>query len=116
MRLRWIVLGALGALIVAFLVVAFIDYSNIDQTSGGYDAPYTDWTGEPIDWDEAEVTEDGFHRSGIVLDDRLDCTTGMISFRVAKLVTFNFRKVSERAIVVHKPREACRDAGFDPEF
>lgn len=25
-------------------------------------------------------------------------------------------EVSERAIAVHKPREACRDAGFDPRF
>ena len=41
---------------------------------------------------------------------------GMISVRVAKVVTFNFRKVSERAIAVHRPREACRDARFDREF
>jgi hypothetical protein len=115
-RLRILALGAGAALLVAFLVAGYVDYRNFDQTSGGYDPPYTDWTGTPIDWDAAEVTDGGFRRDGIVLDNMLDCTSGMISFRAAGLVSFNFRKVSPRAIAVHEPREACTRAGFEPEF
>jgi hypothetical protein len=31
-------------------------------------------------------------------------------------ISREFRQVSERAIAVHKPREACRAAGFQPRF
>jgi hypothetical protein len=101
-------LGALGTAVA-------LDVRDFDRTSGGYSAPYEGWTGEPIDWSAAERTDDGFSRPGRVVGSELDCTTGMISFRVAG-VSIDFRTVSARAIAVHRPREACAAAGFDPEF
>ena len=115
---RWVVrllVGTLGAFLVLVGVGAFLDYRNFDQTSGGYDPPYTDWTGTPIDWTETERTSDGFRQNGRVINSRLNCTTGMITFEVV-FFSFDFRQVSPRAIAVHKPREACEAEGFNPEF
>ncbi|WP_156323868.1 hypothetical protein [Bacillus sp. JCM 19034] len=49
------------------------------------------------------------------MDFHLNCTTGMISFELYNQ-NIDYRVVSERAIVVHKPREACMERGFSPEF
>lgn len=106
-------LGVACAVLVGAGVVA--DVMAFDRTSGGYEPPYEGWTGEPIDWTAAEVTSQGLSRSGFVLRTHLDCTTGMISFGTLGL-SIDFRPVSERAIVVHQPREACEAAGFSPEF
>jgi hypothetical protein len=118
-RRRRILLALAGAGAVALASVAalvYLDYRSFDRTSGGYDPPYADWTGTPIDWEnEAEATADGFRRSGRIVTTTLDCTTGMISFEIAG-VRRDFRPVSPRAIAVHRPREACRARGFEPEF
>lgn len=94
---------------------AVIDATNFDRTTGGYEAPYTGWSGTPIDWAAGGVTADGFRNDGVVIDTLLDCTTGMISFDVFG-VEIPFRVVSERAVAVHKPVEACEAEGFSPDF
>ena len=72
-------------------------------------------TGTPIDWNAGDMNADGFVRRGRVLNTLLNCTNGIISFQVYGM-QINFRKISERAIKVHKPREACIASGFAPEF
>lgn len=100
----------LGAGIVA-------DVMAFDPTSGGYEPPYTDFTGEPIDWDAAtETTDRGMRGSGYVLNFNVDCTTGMISVDVFGIGNIDFRPLSERALAVHAPREACEARGFTPAF
>lgn len=110
------VLAAFGAFALVLLVAGVIgDYRSFDRTSGGYEPPYTNWTGTPIDWEEVDRTADGFRLNGRVLSYRLDCTSGTITFELYGL-SFDYRTVSERAIAVHRPREACREQGFSPEF
>ncbi|MFN4099215.1 MAG: hypothetical protein ACK4GT_05515 [Pararhodobacter sp.] len=106
-------LSALGLSLA--LAGAFADISSFDRTRGGYEAPYEGWTGTPIDWSGVRTTETGMLREGWVIDFLADCTTGMIHGRIAG-VEIPFRPFSERAIVVHKPREACLERGFLPEF
>lgn len=115
---RWGVrtLAAIGAVAVVGTGVGVVgDVLAFDRTSGGYEAPYTGWTGTPIDWAAGGVTATGFHKPGTVVDVDLDCTTGMITFS-AFGASYDWRQVSERAIAVHQPREACTDAGFAPRF
>ncbi|MEM9715334.1 MAG: hypothetical protein AAF826_02335 [Pseudomonadota bacterium] len=105
-----------GGFGIAALAVGIVsDGLNFDQTRGGYDAPYEGWTGEPIDFAAAYRTSTGLYGPGRVLATHLDCTTGMVSM-IAFGRSFDWRTVSERAIVVHRPREACIDRGFEPQF
>lgn len=110
------VLATVGAATLVGLAVGVaVDASGFDRTSGGNEAPYTGWTGTPTDWEAGDVTPEGFRQPGIVLSTTLDCTTGMLAFE-AFGASVDFRVVSERAIVVHQPREACVRNGFTPEF
>lgn len=105
-----------GLLTVIGLVAGIVsDYRSFDQTRGGYEAPYEGWTGTPIDWDVADVTDAGFRNPGVIVDFTLDCTTGMIGLS-AFGADLDYRVVSERALAVHQPREACVAEGFSPEF
>lgn len=109
-------LAAVGAVTIVGLGVGVaVDVSDIDRTRGGYEAPYAGWTGTPIDWESGSVTAEGFRNPGIVVDTTLDCSTGMLAFETFG-VSVDYRVVSERAIVVHRPREACRSQGFTPAF
>jgi len=115
---RWTrdVLAVAGALaLLVTLVAAVLDVRAFDQTRGGYEPPYEDWTGTPIDWTAGAVTSTGFLNPGRVVDTQLDCTTGMLGFSVLG-VSVDYRVVSARAVAVHRPREACTDVGFDPQF
>lgn len=118
-RARGIVVGALavlGFVLTVLLAGGLVaDGLSFDRTSGGYEPPYTSYTGEPIDWEAAHVTEEGFFKDGYVLDLYVDCTTGMVSFEVYGQ-RWDWRKLSERALVVHRPAEACERASFSPEF
>ncbi|MGL4742835.1 MAG: hypothetical protein ACRCXL_00395 [Dermatophilaceae bacterium] len=111
-------LAGVGALaLVGVGVGAVADFRDFDRTSGGYEAPYTGWTGTPVDWQAGITTETGFIKPGHVLDVHLDCTSGMVSFGTFGTgLTVDWRTVSPRAIAVHKPREACRAQGFTPQF
>ena len=92
-----------------------LDIRAIDQTRGAYDPPYTNYTGEPIDWRRMDTTGSGMMYRGRVVDLLVDCRSGMMTFDV-----FGFEKpwraFSARALVVHKPREECQARGFAPEF
>jgi hypothetical protein len=103
------------ATILLLAAGALADVLAIDPTSGGYEAPYTDYSGDPIDWDETYVTSNGMHTPGHVIDTHVDCTTGMISFNIFGL-SFDYRELSPRALAVHEPREACLERGFNPQF
>jgi hypothetical protein len=102
----------LTSLLVGGLVA---DGLSFDRTSGGYEPPYTGYTGEPIDREAAHVTGEGFFKDGYVLDLYVDCTTGMVSFEVYGR-RWEWRELSGRALVVHRPAEACESEGFRPDF
>jgi len=109
--------AALGLVFSALLLVGLIvDFLNFDRTSGGYEPPYTDYTGEPIDFDAGYQTEEGIYSPGYVLSTRLNCTSGMVTFHFFNKFEFDWRAVSPRAIAVHQPREACERRDFEPEF
>lgn len=116
-RRRWTRWAAGGAVVVLVGGGALVrDVARIDPTSGGYESPYTDVRGEPIDWSAMRVTDTGFRDDGgWLLNTSLDCTTGQLRGHVGPF-TFDYRKLSERAIVVHQPQEACEAAGFSPEW
>ena len=108
--------AAVGLAATALIVGGIAaDFSSFDRTQDGYDPPYTGWTGETIDWQTGDFTTAGFVRRGYIIDTLLDCTSGLITFDIFRQ-HIPFRKVSERAIIVHKPREACLERGFAPEF
>lgn len=110
------VFAAVGLLFTVWAIwAATLDFFHFDETSGGYEAPYTGWTGKPIDWKQVDVSPDGFARRGTLIDVLVNCTTGMIEFDVFG-IRVPFRVLSNRALVVHRPREACVLAGFNPRF
>ena len=106
----------IGVSSVIFLSVAlYVDIQEMDKTDGGYEYPYEGVTGETIDWQNMDLTASGLVRRGKVLNFLVNGTTGMISLEFLGF-TFEARKLSERAIIVHKPREAFIARGFTPEF
>lgn len=113
--IRRIALTAAALGITAILIGAGADVRSFDRTTGGYEPPYTGFTGEPIDWSVVETTATGMLRRGWVIDFVADCTTGMMHGRILG-VSIPFRPFSERAIIVHRPREACIARGFEPQF
>ena len=110
--------GLAGIGIVALVLLnlgLWLDYRNFDRTSGGYDPPYTNYSGTTIDWDAAYVSSEGMVRTGYVLNTFVNCTSGMVSFE-AYGQKIDWRQLSPRAIAIHQPREACIERGFNPEF
>ena len=108
--------AGVGVILTGVLIGGTIaDYSRFDRTSGGYEPPYTGWTGTPVDWDAALTSDSGFRYPGVVVDTILDCSTGMVSFEVFGIV-IDWRVMSNRALVVHKPVEACESNGFETDF
>ena len=101
--------------VLLFVVALYADIREMDKTDGGYEPPYTDVTGEIIDWDSMDLTATGLVRRGHVINFIVNGTTGMISLALFGY-EFEARKLSERAIIVHKPREAFIRRGFKPEF
>ncbi|QIN77318.1 hypothetical protein GBA65_00970 [Rubrobacter marinus] len=109
-------LAVAGFVLLAALAAGLVaDGLSFDRTSGGDEPPYTDYTGEPIDWGAAHVTEEGFFKDGYVVDLYVNCTTGMVGFEVFQQ-RWDWRELSGRALVVHEPAQACERAGFRPEF
>ncbi|MRI34899.1 hypothetical protein EOPP23_18125 [Endozoicomonas sp. OPT23] len=93
----------------------YFDIKEMDKTEGGYEAPYAGAIGETIDWNSMDLTRTGLVRRGHVINFIVNGTTGMISLEFFG-IEFKTRKLSQRAIVVHKPREAFIRRGFAPEF
>lgn len=104
------------AAIAALVVGVSLDINGFDTTSGGYEPPYTGFVGAPIQWKELEVTETGVVKRGYIIDTHVNATTGMISFEFLGQGMIGYRPLSERALAVHKPREAFIRLGFSPEF
>ena len=119
MRPVTVMVGAfalLGVVCTVVIVVALImDVRALDQTRGGYEPPYTEYTGTPIDWSQLDRTANGMVGRGRLLNILIDCRSGMISFELMG-VQRQWRTFSPRALAVHQPQEACRERGFDPEF
>jgi len=92
-----------------------LDISRFDPTQGGYEPPYTDFTGTPINWAELDTTPTGMAYRGYITNVLVDCTSGLISFEVFKQ-QIPFRPLSPRAIAIHQPIPACIERGFEPEF
>ncbi len=113
--MKTFILLALALAVGLVAAGAIADFRSFDRTKGGYDPPYTGYTGEPTDWSEGTVTAEGFFRDGYVLDVYANCASGMITFGLLGM-KIPFRKFSPRAIAVHKPREACAEQGFTPVF
>lgn len=103
------------AAVVLLTIGLWLDISDFDNTNGGYKAPYEGVTGEPVDWFAMDKTPTGIAKRGYVVNVLVDATTGMITFELFGW-KIPFREFSERALVVHKPREAFIALGFDPEF
>ena len=93
----------------------FLDIADFDKTKGGYEPPYIGVTGEPVDWDNMDLTSIGLAKRGHVINVLVNGTTGMISFEIFKH-KIEWRVFSDRALVVHKPKEALIRRGFNPIF
>ncbi|MCK0471192.1 hypothetical protein [Halalkalibacter sp. APA_J-10(15)] len=105
-----------GMVMFLLLVIGlYLDISRFDETSGGYEPPYENYSGNPIDFSALDESNEGIVGRGYVMNFHLNCTTGMIGFELYGQ-QIDYRVVSERAIVVHQPREACMERGFSPEF
>jgi hypothetical protein len=110
------VLSFIGLIAIFMLVLGLVkDISSVDRTEGGYDYPYTGWSGEIIDFSAMYQTKEGLFKSGYVADQFFNCTTGMISWQILGLIKGEFRQFSERAIVVHKPQDECKARGFNTD-
>lgn len=108
--------AALGIIATVGLLCGLVlDLRDFDRTRGGYEPPYDGVLGEPIDWTRMDLTQTGLVKRGYVVNTHVNGTTGMISFEIFKQM-IDFRPLSERAIHVHKPREAFSARGFDPQF
>jgi hypothetical protein len=109
-------LAAAGATLLVLIGTGVVlDVTAFDRTRGGYEPPYTGYSGTPVDWDTLDVTATGMARRGHVVNVLVDCSSGMMSFEVLRL-EIPFREFSPRALAVHRPREACERRGFTPEF
>lgn len=108
--------AALGVLSISVIIIGIVlDIQDFDRTKGGYEAPYEGVTGDPVDWYSLDQTPSGIAKRGHVINVLVDGTTGMISFEIFRQ-KIDFRPFSDRALVVHKPREAFVAMGFKPEF
>jgi len=86
--------------IILFSIALYLDIKEIDKTEGGYKPPYSGFTGETIDWDSMDLSSTGLVKRGYVLNILVNGTTGMISFELLG-ISFEARKLSERAIIEH---------------
>ena len=109
-------LAVAGGISIALFVIGFwLDFQDFDRTRGGYEPPYEGVVGDPIDWFALDRTTTGLVKRGYVVNTLVDGTSGMISFEIYG-IEVPFRELSERALVVHRPREAFKELGFDPAF
>lgn len=116
--MNWVIklFAAIGIVLTVVLVIGVaLDIRAFDPTSGGYEPPYTAFTGEPIDWENLDLTQTGVVKRGYVVNVHVNGATGMISFEIFGQM-IDYRPLSDRALAVHQPREAFIRLGFDPEF
>ena len=84
------------ALSLCLATALALDLGDLDRTRGGYEAPYTGFTGEPLRFEEVALTAEGGLLRGRVLDSLISCRTGVWRFEVLGF-SFDYRTVSERA-------------------
>ncbi|NKB61285.1 MAG: hypothetical protein GKR95_03800 [Gammaproteobacteria bacterium] len=99
--------------LVALIVGLTLDIRSFDRTSGGYEYPYDNWTGEIIDFSSMYQTSEGLYQKGYVIDLFFNCNHGLITWEVFGVFKGEFRTFSERAIVVHRPQDECESRGFN---
>lgn len=99
-------------LVVAILGLGANDILSTDRTSGGYEPPYTGYTGTPIQADEVALEGDTIVIRGNVVDSEISCRTGMWVFDILG-VDIPYRPVSPRALTIHRPQAFCQAGGFD---
>jgi hypothetical protein len=110
------IFALIGLILTILIIIGLIfDIRNFDRTKGGYNPPYKDVTGEPVDWDSMDLTSTGLAKRGFVVNILVNGTSGMISFEIFNQ-TVDWRTFSDRALVAHNPREALIKRGFRPEF
>ncbi len=110
------IFAIIGFIYCMYIIIGLgIDVMTFDQTKGGYQPPYEGWTGRPVDWDSMDQTATGLVKRGHVIDVHINGTSGMISFELFGL-RYDWQTPSDRALKVHKPREALLRRGFRPEF
>ncbi len=110
------VFALVGILAVALLATGiWLDVRDFDTTKGGYEAPFEGFTGDPVDWKAMDITPTGIAKRGYVINVLVNGSTGMITFELFGW-QIPFREFSERALAVHKPREAFIALGFNPKF
>lgn len=110
------ILAFIGVILSSIIVMgAYWDITDFDNTKGGYEPPYINVTGEPVDWASMDVSETGLVKRGYIINILVNGTTGMISFEIFK-IKIDWKTFSKRALIVHKPREALIKKGFSPEF
>lgn len=115
-RIPLVTLAALGAIALTLPAIGIaLDVRDFDPTTGGFEPPYTDYTGAPIDWSRMDETATGMAKRGFVVNVLVNCTTGMLRFEIFKQA-IPFRALSPRALAIHDPRRACVERGFAPEF
>ena len=100
--------------ILSIVLGIVADVRSIDRTTGGYEYPFEGWSGETINFSAMFLTKEGLYKNGYVVDQFYNCNTGLITWEIFGLIKGEFRKFSERAIVVHKPQDECKARGFDP--
>ena len=116
MKYITIIFAVIGFITVVYGIVGLtIDITTFDQTKGGYEYPYENWTGKSIDWEAMDITKTGLVKRGYVLDVLVNGTTGMISFKILGIKK-DWQSFSNRALVVHKPKAALIEKGFSPKF
>ena len=110
------IFSAVGIIAISALVLGLVaDIRSADSTKGGYEHPFEGWSGKTIEFSAMYQTKDGLYKSGYVIDQFFNCNTGMISWELLGVVKGEFRKFSERAIVVHKPQDECKVRGFNSD-
>ncbi|SNZ01447.1 hypothetical protein [Flagellimonas pacifica] len=110
------IFAIIGIAYSLYVLIGFtLDVTSFDETKGGYHAPYTGWTGIPVDWDGMDKTSIGLVKRGHIIDVHIHGTTGMMTFEVLGL-RYDWQTPSDRALIVHQPKEALIRRGFKPEF
>ena len=99
-----------------FGTIIYNDAKRFDTTDGAYDYPYQGYAGQPFDFENFAVTKVGLRdKRGIIMEFEINCTTGEITGFFGP-IPIPVKKISERAIIVHKPQLACIERGFTPEW
>ena len=63
------IFSVVGLFVVFGLILGLIaDIRSVDKTSGGYDYPFPDWSGETIDFSSMYQTDHGLYQRGYVVD------------------------------------------------